>query len=60
VGRGAGSGERRGSRGRDLALLVLLVVVAAVSAYWVYRVGDLGARAVWNPLRDRRLLLPSR
>ncbi|SDS66576.1 hypothetical protein SAMN04488543_2147 [Friedmanniella luteola] len=49
VGRVGGTPERRGSRGRDLVLLALLLVVAAVAAFWVYRVGDLGATAVWNP-----------
>jgi hypothetical protein len=49
VGRVGGTAERRGSRGRDAVLLALLLVVAAVAAFWVYRVGDLGATAVWNP-----------
>ncbi|CAA9305024.1 MAG: hypothetical protein AVDCRST_MAG61-1274 [uncultured Friedmanniella sp.] len=49
VGRVGGTAEHRGSRGRDTVLLALLVVVAAVAAFWVYRVGDLGAKAVWNP-----------
>jgi hypothetical protein len=31
-----------------LVLRVLLVVLALVSAYYVYRVGDLGAKAVWQ------------
>lgn len=49
VGRVGGTAERRGSRGRDVALLAVLLVLAAVAAFWVYRVGDLGATAVWNP-----------
>ena len=49
VGRVGGTAEHRGSRGRDTVLLALLVIVAAVASFWVYRVGDLGARAVWNP-----------
>ncbi|GAA1853705.1 DUF2231 domain-containing protein [Microlunatus capsulatus] len=49
VGRVGGTAERRGSRGRDIALLAVLLVLAAVAAFWVYRVGDLGATAVWNP-----------
>ena len=49
VGRVGGTAERRGSRGRDTILLALLLVVAAVASFWVYRVGDLGAKAVWNP-----------
>jgi uncharacterized membrane protein len=36
-----------GSRATYLALRVGLVVVALVAAYYVYRVGDLGAKAVW-------------
>jgi hypothetical protein len=49
VGRVGGTAERRGSRGRDTALLAVLLVVAAISTFWVYRVGDVGATAVWNP-----------
>lgn len=49
VGRLGGTAEHRGSRGRDTLLLALLLIVAAVASFWVYRVGDLGARAVWNP-----------
>lgn len=49
VDRVGGTPERRGSRGRDVVLLALLLVVAALAAFWVYRVGDLGATAVWNP-----------
>lgn len=36
-----------GSRAIYLALRVGLVVLAVVAAYYVYRVGDLGAKAVW-------------
>ncbi len=36
-----------GSRAIYLALRVALVVLALVAAYYVYRVGDLGAKAVW-------------
>ena len=49
VGRVGGTAERPGSRGRDVALLAVLLVLAAVATVWVYRVGDLGATAVWNP-----------
>lgn len=49
VGRVGGTSERRGNRGRDLVLVVLLVAAALVATFWVYRVGDVGARAVWNP-----------
>lgn len=58
VGRVGGTAERRGSRGRDLALMALLVVVAAVTAVWVYRVGDLGAHAVWNPTGSQNYSAP--
>ena len=33
----------------DRVLPVLLVVVAVLVVVWCYRVGDAGARAVWNP-----------
>ena len=32
-----------------ILLLVLLVAAGALAFVWVARVGDLGARAVWNP-----------
>jgi len=32
-----------------IVLPVLLVAVAVVALVWVVRIGDLGARAVWNP-----------
>lgn len=38
-----------GRRAVDVVLPLLLVVVAIVAAIWVFRVGDIGARAVWNP-----------
>ena len=60
VGRVGGTAERRGSRGRDTVLLALLVVVAAVASFWVYRVGDLGARAVWNPTGTQNYSLTGR
>jgi hypothetical protein len=41
---------RRSSRGPlGVVLLGLLLVVGAVAMVWVIRVGDIGARAVWNP-----------
>jgi hypothetical protein len=30
-------------------LPVLLIAAALVALIWILRVGDLGARAVWNP-----------
>jgi magnesium-transporting ATPase (P-type) len=32
-----------------IVLPVLLIVAALVALIWIVRVGDLGARAVWNP-----------
>ena len=32
-----------------IVLPILLVAVAVVAVIWIVRVGDLGARAVWNP-----------
>jgi glucan phosphoethanolaminetransferase (alkaline phosphatase superfamily) len=41
---------KRSSRGPlGVVLLVLLLVIGAVAFIWVARVGDIGARAVWNP-----------
>jgi uncharacterized membrane protein len=37
-----------GSRVNYMALRVVLVVLALVSAFLVYKVGDLGAKAVWQ------------
>jgi uncharacterized membrane protein len=36
------------SRSTLVTLRVLLVVFALASAFWVFRVGDLGAKAVWQ------------
>lgn len=38
-----------GRRPLNIILLLLIVVVAAVALVWTGRVGDIGARAVWNP-----------
>ena len=32
-----------------LVMLLLLLAAAAVALVWTARVGDIGARAVWNP-----------
>ena len=32
-----------------IVLPILLVAAAVVALVWIVRVGDLGARAVWNP-----------
>jgi hypothetical protein len=37
-----------GSRAASIGLRVTLLVLALVAAFYVYRVGDLGARAVWE------------
>ena len=36
------------ARSTLLALRALLVVLALASAFWIFRVGDLGAKAVWQ------------
>ena len=38
-----------GRRAVDIILPIALVAVAILAAIWVFRVGDIGARAVWNP-----------
>jgi hypothetical protein len=43
---GTGAGGRRLL---DIALPLLLIAASVVMSIWVVRVGDLGARAVWNP-----------
>jgi glucan phosphoethanolaminetransferase (alkaline phosphatase superfamily) len=45
-------GPARGGAGRrvlDIVLPLLLIAAGLVMSIWVVRVGDLGARAVWNP-----------
>lgn len=42
-------GASGGGRLVGAVLLLALLAVAVVAAVWVVRVGDLGARAVWNP-----------
>ena len=47
---GDGASSRKPSRGPlGLVLLGLLLAIGAVALLWVVRVGDIGARAVWNP-----------
>jgi hypothetical protein len=41
-----------------IVLPVLLVAVALVALLWIVRVGDLGARAVWNPTSPPILNFP--
>jgi hypothetical protein len=45
VGR-RGEGRRKGL---SIVLLVVLLGFAGTAGFWVYRVGDIGSRAVWNP-----------
>ena len=40
---------RRTPAAIEVGLPVLLVIAGLVMAFWVYRVGDIGSRAVWNP-----------
>ncbi len=42
-------GSRKSPVAIELGLPIVLVLVGLVMSFWVYRVGDLGARAVWNP-----------
>lgn len=44
-----GEGAAKQSAIFRIGLPVLLVAAAAVALIWIVRVGDLGARAVWNP-----------
>ena len=47
---GEGASQTRSSRGPlGLVMLLLLLAAAAVALVWTARVGDIGARAVWNP-----------
>jgi hypothetical protein len=47
---GDGASTVRSNRGPlGLVLLLLLLAAAAVATVWTARVGDIGARAVWNP-----------
>ena len=47
AGESGGTAPRRGPW--NIILLILLLAVAAAALVWVVRVGDIGARAVWNP-----------
>ena len=47
TGTASPSGSAR--RPLNLILLLLLLVVGAAAFVWTARVGDIGARAVWNP-----------
>lgn len=47
-----GDSTEGGRKALALVLPLLLVVVGVVAAIWIFRVGDIGARAVWNPTGD--------
>ncbi len=47
--RGKADAATERSRGLAVVLPLLLVVVGLVALIWVFRVGDIGSRAVWNP-----------
>jgi uncharacterized membrane protein YqjE len=40
--------DNRLPRAADLGLAVIMVVLAAISGYYVFRTGDSGATAVWG------------
>lgn len=50
-----GDETRAAPRGRDglkiagVALAALSIVFSAMATYWIYRIGDSGAKAVWEP-----------
>jgi hypothetical protein len=46
---GAGRRRRDGLRIAGVALAVLSIVFSVVATYWIYRIGDSGAKAVWHP-----------
>ena len=48
-GRGNDRSPTGAGRVWSLAVPLVLVLLAATASFWAYRVGDLGARAVWNP-----------
>jgi hypothetical protein len=49
VSKRAADGAAKQSAILRIGLPILLVAAAVVALTWVVRVGDLGARAVWNP-----------
>jgi hypothetical protein len=49
VSKRAADGAAKQSAILRIGLPILLVAAAVVALVWVVRVGDLGARAVWNP-----------
>jgi hypothetical protein len=49
VSKRAADGAAKQSAILRIGLPILLVAVAVAALAWVVRVGDLGARAVWNP-----------
>ena len=49
VSKRAADGAAKQSAILRIGLPILLVAAAVVALVWVVRIGDLGARAVWNP-----------
>lgn len=49
VAKRAADGAAKQSAVLRIGLPILLVAAAVVALAWIVRVGDLGARAVWNP-----------
>jgi hypothetical protein len=49
VSKRAADGAAKQSAILRIGLPILLVAAAVVALVWIVRVGDLGARAVWNP-----------
>jgi Predicted membrane protein (DUF2231) len=49
VSKATADGEAKQAAVLRIGLPILLVVAAVAALAWIVRVGDLGARAVWNP-----------
>ncbi len=45
----AGSTAKPRTGALGIVLLILLLAASAIATLWTIRVGDIGARAVWNP-----------
>ncbi len=50
---GSGRTPSTGLRAATLSVAVLSIVFSAVATYWIYRIGDSGAKAVWAPTQVR-------
>ena len=51
--RKAGDSPRDWLRPLGIGLSVASIVFAAVSVYWIYRIGHSGSKAVWQPTQTR-------